>query len=75
MGSIECVLNWQPLFLILRLAAIGLFIFVAYTLFNDPVQRTSTNWLLLLVAVLIQTQIYQKIYKHSGSSSKKKRKY
>jgi len=58
---VENVINWQPWEMLLHIAVVILFIFVAYLFVVSPEQRSLTNYLLLLIAFGVAVQIHQNI--------------
>ncbi len=58
---VENIINWRLWEIILHLAVVVLFGYVAYLFVVSPEQRSLTNYLLLLVALAVAVQIHQNI--------------
>ncbi len=59
-------LSWKHWELLTHLAIVILFVCVAYLLYTNPLERTVTNWLLLLIALAVAVQIHQNINVQRG---------
>jgi len=60
-SPVEQVLSWKPVELFTYLAMVALFVYVVYILITVEKDRSTTNLLLLFIAINIIIQIQQNI--------------
>lgn len=50
-NPINRILEWKGLTYVAHIFVIILLLYIVYLLFENPTERTTTNWLLLLIAI------------------------
>ena len=58
---INKIIEWGPWENIAHVIVVLLFFYVSYLIVVNPIERTVTNWILLLIALAVSVQIHQNI--------------